>query len=109
MKYYYCVDSDIASWVTYAGQQIAQFIITPADYYDQRGFLSDRYDAVSHFHLPPGFTRCADSRFEYRGTTEHGLACLRASPGFIARDMEKEIAELYASRRAKNQGASNGN
>ena len=99
VKYYYCVDSLITSWVTHAGQQIAHFIITPADYYDERGFLSDHYAAVPPSHLPSGFTRCADSRFEYRGTTEQGLACLRASPGFIARDMEKEIAELYASRR----------
>jgi hypothetical protein len=99
-KYYYCVDnSDNTSFITQSGQLVTHFVITPADYYDRKGFLSDNYNAVPFEHLPLGFCRCADSKFEFRGSVLEGLSVLRGTPGFILRDMEKEIQEWYDSIR----------
>lgn len=100
MKYYYCIDSETENFLTSDGVPISHFLITPADYYDRKGFLSDRQDAVNFDHLPPNFKRCADSCFEFRGHVKDGLAVLKAARGFIMRDMEKEIKELYRRRDA---------
>jgi hypothetical protein len=99
MKYYYTPDTEYPDWFTSGGQRITHFLITPADYYDKKGFLSDNYRAVPPEHLPRGFVRCADSKFEFRGSQAEGLEILQAAKGFIQRDMVKEIAELYEHRR----------
>ena len=65
IEYYFCEAKDNFTENYRDNQNI--FFITPKEYFDRKGFLSDRGDAIPLGDLPEGFQRISDSTFEYIG------------------------------------------
>jgi len=96
IEYYFCEAKDNFTENYRKSQHI--FFITPKEHFDDKGFLSDRGDAVYEEDLPEGFQRVSDSTFEYVGK-EDPFEQLFMARKFTWRDMGKEIQYLYARRK----------
>ena len=64
VKYYYCKAAETSYLYT------CFFHITPKEYFDQRGFLSDQFNAVDPKDLPFGFERVSDATFGVIGAKD---------------------------------------
>ena len=96
IEYYFCEAKD--NFTENYGDNRYIFFITPKEYFDEKGFLSDRGDAVCSRDLPKDFQRISDSTFEYVGK-ESPLEKLFLAKKFAWRDMGTEIKYLYERRR----------
>lgn len=72
----YCEQDDVANPV---------FTITPKDFFDANGFLSDEHFDETGF--PPGFHNLMESSFEFDGSREDAEALLRGNPLFEEKEM----------------------
>ena len=95
IEYYFCDAKD--NFTKNYGKRIIYFI-TPKDHFDEKGFLSDKGNAVDKGDLPEGFQRLGDSTFEYVGS-EDPFDQLFLAAKFAWRDMGTEIMYLYERRR----------
>jgi hypothetical protein len=64
---------------------IPAFSITPKDFFDANGCLSDEH--FDEEEIPEGFENVMESTFEFDGTRQQAEALLRANPLFEEKDM----------------------
>jgi hypothetical protein len=95
IEYYFCEAKNNFT-ENYGDKYI--FFITPKDYFDKTGFLSDRGDAVPPQDVPKDFQRVSDSTFEYVGNSDP-IKLLLLAKKFAWRDMGKEVKYIYERRR----------
>ena len=88
IKYYFC-ETEMA-------RGVPTFFITPCEYFDKTGFLSD---SSSFNPKIDKFERVADSTFEYIGKEANPENILLKNGQFMWRDMAEEIVYLYKRRR----------
>ena len=85
VKYYYQEEPNMEDY------DLPVFAITPKEYFDREGHLSDEgLGDEGYAEMPEGFHEMEDSIFEFDGTLEDGLKLLADNPLFEQKDMMVE-------------------